>query len=144
MTAHSRPQGLLYEPQLHAGVNVQVRGLCRKVAFGLFERYLSIMAKRGGLDRAVAEAARRRRENQQREAPAEIRPAPPARPARVGGGNNRWDALQALLEAARAEAAAAAARDRAVRRARAAGASWVDIGAALGCTPQAAGQRYGR
>lgn len=98
-------------------------------------------------DAAEREAQRRAAERAARPAiEPEPEPEPDAREVArmIRGGNNRWDALRALNEAVRLEAAARRRRDRAVLRARQMGATWTDIGRVLGVTPQAAGQRYGR
>lgn len=67
--------------------------------------------------------------------------APPAKVVPVL--SNRWDAMTRLERLASDARRAAAARDRGVREARAAGASWVEVADVLGVSRQAARQRYG-
>jgi hypothetical protein len=59
-------------------------------------------------------------------------------------GNNRTDALEQLRQTVEREASMARRRDRHVRAARSAGATWTSIALVLGVSPQAVQQRYGR
>lgn len=77
---------------------------------------------------------------QLQQSPPPPRPTVPAVPA----GNQRWDTLAALASTAEQIRSLEARRDRQARQARSQHATWTDIGAALGVTPQAAQQRYSR
>lgn len=64
--------------------------------------------------------------------------------AKSARGNNRVAALGLLATTAQLERSVAHRRDRQVRAARKAGATWTDISRVLGVSPQAVQQRYGK
>lgn len=88
-----------------------------------------------------------KRAREQRRAATRAQQVPKPQPqteARMYRGNNRWDALAAVEEAARLEASVTRRKDRAVIKARSTGASWTDLARVLGVSPQAVQQKYGK
>jgi hypothetical protein len=90
--------------------------------------------------RVVNRAASQR----QKPAAAPVVPDPTAVVARATRGNNRWDALEGVKGAIELERSVIRRRDRQVRAARSAGATWTELSKILGVSPQAVQQRYGR
>lgn len=106
-----------------------------------WQRRLSDVAKRSHTRGADREAARRQAERSSRTAAAARKPADDA--ARLTRGNNRWDALDQVKGTAETLRSVTRRLDRQVLAARAAGATWVDLGRVLGVSPQAVQQKYG-
>ena len=79
-------------------------------------------------------------QDQLQQRPPAPRPTVPAVPR----GNQRWDSLAALSSTVEQVRSLEARRDRQALQARSQGATWTDIAAALGVSPQAVQQRYGK